>query len=185
MALLRPIRSWDDLRDRRENVIFFHSSRTKVWLWFAFTLIGNCLNTYLPRFPFKSFKKELLFTPNATHPNQVPRRPQQGNLWLTLKKVNLYNRIRSSLTNFFFSTHVDSLEMVRRNLAKVTDFYCFLGKNFFFLYDKLIAYSLLCNSTPISRVPTRKKALETASFGSHKNEETKGKIFLACFYGCK
>lgn len=75
----------------------------------------------------------------------------------------------TSLTNFFFSTHVDSLEMVRRNLAKVTDFYCFLCKKFFFLYDKLIAYSGPCNSTPISRLPTRKKALESASFGSHKN----------------
>lgn len=34
----------------------------------------------------------------------------------------------SSLTNFFFSTHVDSLEIGRKSLAKVTGFYSFLCK---------------------------------------------------------
>lgn len=169
----RPVRNWDDLPGRENNGKHFSivlESKSSYSVFF----LNWTLKDSLLQFPFK-FLKSFSFTTTPTkptHPSQVPRTSQQGNLWLTLAKVKLYNRIHSSLSNFFFATHVDSLEIVRRNLAKVIGFYCFLCKKIFFSSWQINCTLVPCNSTPISRVPTRKEALQNHSFGNHKNEET-------------
>lgn len=146
----------------------FHSHRTKVWLWFIFfPHLDSVWKILCYSFLLSLLRKS--FTSKPTHPSQVPWTPPWGSLWLTLAKGKLYKRIHSSLTNFFFSTHVDSLEIVRRNLVKVIAFYCFLcKKKKKFLYDKLIAHSVLYNSTPISRVPTRKRHWKALPWNSSK-----------------